>query len=748
MKNLQQYARASFLTLFIAISFLHLMAQATTGVAAVKPQQWNAQWITAPGAIAGEAGRYLFRKQIDLSGYSGPFIIHLTADTRYRLLVNGRLAGIGPARGDLANWYYETIDIGPYLKYGNNVIAVTVLNYGACKPHGLFSMATGLLLQGSTPREAALVNTGTTSWQVLTDPSFDIHPLKNTTGRFYGAYAGDSIQAQYYPWGWELADYKDSSWEQAVPTGRVHLQGTSAPSWRLLTPAALGALQQEATRFKTIVKQTGVTADSGFLKGVQPLTLPAKRKSTLLLDYGHFTTGFPEILLSGGADATVKINYLQEPAGPAMVQDIMVPDGGKRRRFSPSGYRSFRYVQLEVETGKTPLIIEDYCHVYTQYAFTDKSVFQGDAVTENAWRHGSLLAAAGAQDNLYNNLWEEQLQYGQEARIHGQAILCFSGDDRLWRNALLQADQSRIPEGLVRLRYPADDRMVHIADALTWIGTIQDYLLYRDDKALAKQLLPGIRQILDWMNRYQDAATGLPGNMPYRDSMAIAPLTMQYLYALRQGAAVAGYCGRPEDSLSWQRTADKLREVIYQQCYDTDKGLYAESPDKKTFSPYTSALAILAQAVPPRQVKGVLQRLLHDNQVASLSLKEQYYLLKAIQETGITGEATQLQAALLGRNTAGNEAVSCVANLFLLGITAGIQPASYGFKSVLIAPDPGKLPRLKAVMAHPDGGTIEADLTFTDNRVTGTVKLPYGITGRFRWRGKDILLNGGTQQIR
>ncbi|SKD02081.1 Alpha-L-rhamnosidase N-terminal domain-containing protein [Chitinophaga ginsengisegetis] len=714
------------------------------------PSQWDARWISGNDAAPAAYGVYLFRKQFQLLNYSGPFIIHLSADNRYRLYVNGRFAGMGPARSDLANWYYETIDISPYLKYGVNVIAAEVVNFGPYKPHGQFTNGTGLLIQGHTSREAAIINTGSASWKVMEDESIHPAPVKTTENIFYGAFPGDSITAQYHPWGWEQPAYNDSAWEPAVPGARVALQGHSAGNWPLLTPSPIGRLHQERQSFTGIVSQQGITAEATLLKGTASLTIPAKRKVKLLLDAGQQTTGFPEMLISGGLDAGIKITYQPAYSNSTVIQDVVHPDGGTRRKFMSSGYRSFRYVQLDIETGKAPLTLHDYYNVYTQYLLNDKSAFSAGAAADSLWATGKRAALTGAQDNLYNDLFNAQLQYIQDARIQGLAISFFSGDDQLLRNALVQTDQSRIPEGLVRSRYPSDDRLVSVTDALVWIGALHDYLLYKADKELAKQCFPGIRSILDWMDRYQDPTTGLPGNMPYNDSVALSPITGQYLYALRQAAVIAGYCDKPADSLAYTRTADKAREVWYQQCYDAGKGLYAETAAKKTFSRYTNALAVLAQAVPPRQVKSVMQRLLAEKQSPEESLREKYYIFKAMQETGITetfpAELQSLATQLEPNNAAAYQATASVANLFLLGITAGIQSASYGFRTVLIAPDPGASPQVKATMVHPDG-LIEVDLAFKNNRVTGTVRVPFGITGKFRWRGKEITLHGGPQEI-
>src|ERR1700744_4014273 len=83
---------------------------------------WNAQWIALNNPLdRGTAyGVYYFRKNISLTGKPSKFIIHISADNHYKLYVNGELASIGPARGSLYNWKYETVDIARYLTAGKN----------------------------------------------------------------------------------------------------------------------------------------------------------------------------------------------------------------------------------------------------------------------------------------------------------------------------------------------------------------------------------------------------------------------------------------------------------------------------------------------------------------------------------------------------------------------------------------------------------------------------------------------------
>ena len=125
---------------------------------------WPSYWITHPGTGQREYGIYHFRKIFSIASVPSSFLINVSADNRYRLFVNGKPASSGPARGDLFNWYYETVDIAPLLKQGENTIAAMVWNMGDLAAVGQVSNQTGFILQGNSTAEA-IVNTGR-SWKV------------------------------------------------------------------------------------------------------------------------------------------------------------------------------------------------------------------------------------------------------------------------------------------------------------------------------------------------------------------------------------------------------------------------------------------------------------------------------------------------------------------------------------------------------------------------------------------------------
>ncbi len=74
---------------------------------------WEAQWITHPTASTLDYGVFLFRNQFRLDRAPESLLVHLSADNRYKLWVNGQMVTTGPAKGSFNYWRYETIDLGP-----------------------------------------------------------------------------------------------------------------------------------------------------------------------------------------------------------------------------------------------------------------------------------------------------------------------------------------------------------------------------------------------------------------------------------------------------------------------------------------------------------------------------------------------------------------------------------------------------------------------------------------------------------
>ena len=98
----------------------------------------------------------------------------MTADSRYKLFVNGRYVASGPARGFQSHWPYDELDIAPYLKRGRNVIAASVLCFGRGNFSHISKDSGGFILIG----KAGAVDFSTGGdWRVRRDRGY----LRHTT---------------------------------------------------------------------------------------------------------------------------------------------------------------------------------------------------------------------------------------------------------------------------------------------------------------------------------------------------------------------------------------------------------------------------------------------------------------------------------------------------------------------------------------------------------------------------------------
>ena len=134
----------------------------------------QARWTWLPGwvdaALNGEAGRKVtFRRVLKLSRPAAqPILLRLSADTRYKLLINGERVMIGPTRGSDKVWYYDTVDIAKYLNVGNNIMVIQVLRYFPSENAAISFARTpmpGLTVFGSVDGDDISTGRNDQSWE-------------------------------------------------------------------------------------------------------------------------------------------------------------------------------------------------------------------------------------------------------------------------------------------------------------------------------------------------------------------------------------------------------------------------------------------------------------------------------------------------------------------------------------------------------------------------------------------------------
>ena len=283
----------------------------------------RASWIAPPGVATDSFVVFHARRSVEFTALPTTFVVHVSADNRYRLFVNGKSVAAGPQRADVAHWRYETIDIAPQLRSGRNVIAAVIWNWGAQRPLAQHSLRTGFVLQGDTPESAALMNTGA-GWKLRVDSAYTPIPFTyDMVGGYYAAAPGESVDGARVPWGWEQRDYRDDEWytvtarDSTQSVGRLRLRadprgpGTGEVSGWQLVPRELPPMEETVQRIPRLRRTIGMAADDSFLRGNADLVIPGHTAASLLVDQGHTTTAYPVLETSGGAGATVTLTYAE-----------------------------------------------------------------------------------------------------------------------------------------------------------------------------------------------------------------------------------------------------------------------------------------------------------------------------------------------------------------------------------------------------------------------------------------------------
>lgn len=130
-------------------------------------------WCDADGV--GRNVFAVFRLSLTLSAPPTAAALHLFADSRYRLRVNGAVAAYGPARFVPSAPEYDTIDLTRWLRPGDNTVTVEVNHYGTNNYQAMPDDRGGFVAWGSIRDEAGSCHDLSTPgvWQVWRSDAWD-----------------------------------------------------------------------------------------------------------------------------------------------------------------------------------------------------------------------------------------------------------------------------------------------------------------------------------------------------------------------------------------------------------------------------------------------------------------------------------------------------------------------------------------------------------------------------------------------
>jgi alpha-L-rhamnosidase len=765
-------------------------------------RQWAAYWIQVPGEPNHSFGVYLFRKKFNLIQIPASFIINVSADNRYKLYVNGRLISIGPARCDVLDWRFETVDIAPLLSPGKNVIAAIVWNDGDMSSLAQISYRTGFILQGNSSAEE-IVNTNS-SWKCIKDDGYS--QLKPHVNGYYAASPGECLDMNKHSAAWKNINYNDDNWLSSAQICHGNPKGifTFDFGW-MLVPSIIPPMEMRREQNFKIREAAGINIPGKFLSENSPLVIPADTQAVLLLDQSYLTNAYLTVLFSRGRDAGISIKYAEslysmkkdsssskiffyktnrnDIIGKVFIglQDSLISNGEDNQSFTSLWWRAYRYIKIEVRTKNDPLIIKDIYGTYTGYPFNLNAKFESpDSVLKNIFNVGWHTARLCAFETYMDCPYYEQLQYIGDTRIQALVSYFNSGDSKLARNAIDLLDESRIASGLTQSRYPSSPMQLIPTFSLWWIGMLYDYWIYTPDSEFVKSKLPGERQILSFFQKFQ-LKDGSINNLPYWNftdwinsekwEHGVPPigndgtssiLDLQLLWAYELAAQLENKFGMNEYSKLYAKKALQLKNTILKKYWDNTRNEFADTHGKKLFSQHANALAILTEVISGKDALLLGKKILSDTTLTQATIYFKYYVNQALIKAGLGndyqqwldvwkenlkyGMTTFAEFSNLQNTRSDCHGWGASPNIEFFRTILGIDSYSPGFHRVKIEPHLGSLKWANGEVPHPNG-KITVSYKLKQSKWMIDINLPEKTLGFFIWKGKKYKLNIGANHL-
>ncbi|MGB3087672.1 MAG: alpha-L-rhamnosidase C-terminal domain-containing protein [Phycisphaerae bacterium] len=749
---------------------------------------WPCTWLGCPGT---ETPPFVAAYRLKVAIEKGRTVrVHVTADERYELYLDGRQVGRGPERGEILLWFYETYDLE--LSAGTHVLVARVWSLGDLAPMAQMSVRPGFLLVAE--EEARLFSTGVAPWEARKVEGYEVLPPLSEAWWVGGQVR---IDGTVYPWGIERGE--GEGWAEAVRLGtaRDRINGAGQVGTPRLQPATLPAMLDRRIQVgrvrhvddpgdgptdESLVEASRALPEAdrwqAMFTGGGEVTVEAGARRRVIVDLEDYYCAYADVHVSGGKGSTVRLlwaeSLFEEKGGRGRRKgnrdqvegkyfmgkgNAFLPDGGPGRVFSGLWWGCGRYLELDVETGAEPLTIHGVVLRETRYPLEMEGRFRCD---DGRFDEVFPILLRGLQmcshETYMDCPYYEQLMYAGDTRLEMLTTYVTTRDDRLPRKTLRLFDASRHFLGLSQARYPSRLPQYIPQFSLYWVAMVYDYALWRGDREFLRSLMPGVRSVMETFLAHMgaDGLLVLPegwdwidwvpewhNGRPWLKGQRVCGINhWQLIYVLGLAAQLERWMG--EEALA-ERLTDRRQELARAGIvtfWDEGRGLVANAPDRRSFSEHAQCFAILGGALGKEKEARVAQGLEAAEDLDRATIYFRHYLFEAFRlrrrveaiferlglwfELKANGFRTTLESPEPSRSDCHGWGAHPIYHAF--ASILGVRPASFGFETVEVAPQMGPLREVCSEIVHPKG-TIIVDLQWKDHRLEGSVELPAGLTG-------------------
>ena len=764
---------------------------------------WTPEWIhedkKSPRIV-------YFRRTIELAEVPENAYLNISADTRYKLYINGFLVEIGPSKGDREVWFYDSVDLASYLKKGKNIIGVQVLRYPMEREMGNHSMfrteIPGLYMtfEGTADENlCSLFNAGP-DWKCHIDRT-TLFPAEDE--HFAPLLIHEEAFGSEEFFGWLGEDFDDSAWACALPYPDVKMSRAVSPA--NLNPRTIPFMYRRKRHFGSLIEGDSEGIEGRWemlLAGRGNVAIPAHAAVRIVLNAGEEMTGYLRLTFGKGKGSLVTLLESE-----AYVQKEKSPNAGiaiKKNRldtvtghlegyrdiyhvaglgcaeqpeiFEPFWFRTFRFIELTVQTEEEPLWIYTLDYEETGYPLMVRThVETSDPSLKSIWDMSERTLRRCMHETYEDCPFYEQLQYTMDTRSQILYTYAVSADDRLARKAIDDFARAQRSNGLLNCSYPNMNPNVIPGFSIFYILMVYDHMMYFGDKALVRRYMPAVDRILAYFDRHLtpdglvekvggvnlearywsfidwavewNPTTGMP------TAGLKGPITMEsllYVYGLQHAACLAEYIGRMDTASEYRERARQVQKAVRRLCRQAD-GLLTDGPCELLMeegevpvlhsSQQVQVFGVLTGTLDPESGRRNLIRTMEEKGHPQCTVAMSFYLFRALEKTGLYEKTNSLWDAwrkmvydgcttcIESENYARSEchAWGALALYEMPSAFLGVRPAAPGYEKIQVSPHAEYLDWAEGTVKTP-AGDVRVSWARKGEKLDLNVEAPEGIS--------------------
>lgn len=564
-------------------------------------RDYQAQWIWAEVKTPEPFQFVRFRKSFKLDAAPKSATAYITADTFYRLWVNGRLAMHGPARSSVGKATVDPVVVTPFLRRGENTIVAEALYCKSIEGHFFEALvqSPGFLCELEIGSGAArrLISTDAT-WEASEDMAWN-----RRSPRFS------------YQRGW-VEDFDgrvdcDAAWKPAVVLGKVGIGPWRTVEMRdIPLPAELNevrpvlvvGVQRSAEPsgapedWIARLDNESLQPDSSAADNPAGMTTRGAGDTALIgdgaqvtYDFGANQVGFIGFDVSGATGQVLEIAWNErlsdrdrtprphERLGCANTVRYVLRDG--RQTFLCFNPQLMRYLRI-VLRGEGRLTLHRLSLTEYRFVAPAKGDFTcSDEGLNRVFRAARRTAMLNTLDTFMDCPSRERGAWLLDSYWTAQAVYAMFGDLSVNRRMVRQVSESQDyldPPGMVQAVYPANwarDRFIP-GQAMFWVMQAGLDERFTGETATTRDVLPAIRRLMDTFASWRNS-DGLIENAPSwnfldwcdirTDGVSVA-LNAIYARTLDEAARMERVAGDAARADAYEREAAQVRRALSSLC--------------------------------------------------------------------------------------------------------------------------------------------------------------------------------------